>query len=487
MSWKVVAGRGLAAGLLLTASLPPFGWWILGLVGAALLADTLVRLDGMRMRLLAGAAAGLTLYAVGWFWMSEFSVPGYVIAVLIEVAILSAASVTVARGRLWAVPAALVLAEYVRDHFPFGGVPLAGLPLGQVGGPLAPAARLGGQLLVVALMGAIGAAAVAALRRRFVFATVALVLTVACVVGGHLATGTHRTGTLTVAAVQGGGRRGLRAIYGDPTQVFEAQLRASAQVRPPVDLVVWPEDVIDVDRVQGSPQADTVSNVARFLDTTVVAGIVEDSGPNHFANAALAWDPDGRIVARFDKVHRVPYGEYIPFRGIVKHFANLDAVPRDARAGNGPGVLNTAAGRLGVAISYEVFFSDRARIAARHGAAVMLVPTNASSFSTGQVPAQELAAARLRAMESGRWVVQAAPTGYSAVVTSGGRVLAHSDLGRPDVIRRTVERRAGQTPATRLGDGLPAVAALLAGGAALALPRRRARSPLDRSVNFPAG
>src|SRR5437764_6553497 len=184
LGWRAVAVRGLVAGVLLTASVPPFGWWILGLAGAALLADTLVRVDGWRMRLLAGAATGLTLYAVGWFWMSEFTVPGYVVAVFSEVAILAAASVTVARGRLWAVPAALVLAEYVRDHFPFGGVPLAGLPLGQVGGPLAPAARLVGQLLVVALIGGVAVAVVAAVQKRFVYAAVALALVVAAVIGG---------------------------------------------------------------------------------------------------------------------------------------------------------------------------------------------------------------------------------------------------------------------------------------------------------------
>jgi apolipoprotein N-acyltransferase len=467
--------------LLLTASLPPFGWWILGLAGAALLADTLVRVDGWRMRLLGGAATGLTLYAVGWFWMSEFSAPGYVVAVFIEVAILSLASVTVGRGRLWAVPAALVLAEYARDHFPFGGVPLAGLPLGQVGGPLAPAARLGGQLLVVALIGAVAVAVVAAVHKRFVYAGVALALVIASVVGGHLVGGTHKTGTMVVASVQGGGKRGLRAIYGDPARVFLAQLSASGHVTQPVDLVVWPEDVIDTDQVEGSPQSAAVGRVAQNLNATVVAGIVEDAGPNHFANAALAWAPDGTIVARYDKVHRVPYGEYIPFRGIVKHLANLDAVPRDARPGHGPGVLNTPAGRLGVAISYEVFFSDRARIATKHGAEIMLVPTNASSFSTGQVPAQELAAARLRAMETGRWVVQAAPTGYSAVVNPHGHVLAHSDLGKQDVIQRTVERRAGQTPATRLGDGVPALLALVAAGLALGLPLERRRGKLSAS------
>src|SRR4051812_50145995 len=99
--WRGVAGRGLVAGLLLTASVPPFGWWILGLAGAALLADTLVRVDGWRMRLLAGAAAGLTLYAVGWVWVSGVSVPGYAVAGVIGIALLSLASVTGARGPPW--------------------------------------------------------------------------------------------------------------------------------------------------------------------------------------------------------------------------------------------------------------------------------------------------------------------------------------------------------------------------------------------------
>src|SRR5437763_9951537 len=182
LGWRAVALRGLIAGLLLTASVPPFGWWLLGLAGAALLAATLIRVDRWRIRLLAGAATGLTLYAVGWFWMSEFSVPGYVVAVIIEIAILSLACVAVAKHPLWAVPAALVLAEYARYHFPFGGVPLAGLPLGQVGGPLAPAARLGGQLLVVALIGGVAVAVVAALGKRFVYAAIALALVLVAVV-----------------------------------------------------------------------------------------------------------------------------------------------------------------------------------------------------------------------------------------------------------------------------------------------------------------
>src|SRR5205823_760471 len=240
--------------------------------------------------------------------------------------------------------------------------------------------------------------------------------------------------------------------------------RATDAVAIPVDLVVWPEDVIDVDRLSGSAEAKVVAAMARRLGATVVAGIVEDAGPDHFHNAAVAWSPSGRMVARYDKVHPVPFGEVIPARGLVGHFADLAAVPRDMARGHGPGLLRTPAGRLGVAVSYEVFFADRGRDAVRHRATVLLVPTNASSFSSGQVPAQELGAARLRALETGRTVVQAAPTGYSAVVDWRGRVGAHSDLGRPAVLERTVQRRTGTTPATALGDlplALAAAAALV--------------------------
>ena len=104
---------------------------------------------------------------------------------------------------------------------------------------------------------------------------------------------------------------------------------------------------------------------------------------------------------------------------------------------------------------------------------MLLVPTNASSFTTGQVPAQELGAARLRALETGRTVVQVAPTGYTAVVDWRGRVLGRTALGRRAVLQRTVRRRGGTTLATRAGEwplvGLAVIAALTA----VATPSRR--------------
>lgn len=455
---------GLGAGLLVASSLPPWGWWPLGIAGAGLLV-ALMEGRPARQRAAGAAAFGLAMFGVGLFWLNEFSAPGYVLVTLLETAAVVVALVLVNPRRPWAVPAALVVAEALRGHWPFGGLPLGGIALGQAGGPLAPTARIGGQLLVVGLVGVGGVALAAILaRRRTVIAVVALGIVAAAVVGGALAPGGRDVGRLRAALVQGGGRRGFRAVEGHPRDAFAPQMRASGRVRPPVGLVLWPEDVIDVDRLAGSPEDEAVAALARSLGATVVAGAVEDAGTAHFRNAAVAWAPSGNVVARYDKVHRVPFGEYIPGRRFIGRFADLSAVPRDLVAGRGPGVLDTPAGKLGALISYEVFYSDRARDAVRHGARVLLVPTNASSYRTSQVPGQELATARLRAIETGRAVLQAAPTGFTAVVGPHGAVRARSRLGDPAVLEANVGLRTGLTPAVLLGEWpLVALAAAVLG------------------------
>jgi apolipoprotein N-acyltransferase len=132
----------------------------------------------------------------------------------------------------------------------------------------------------------------------------------------------------------------------------------------------------------------------------------------------------------------------------------------------------TPAGRLGVVISYEVFFEDRARAAIRAGGQVLLVPTNASSYRTSQVPTQEVAAAQLRAWETGRDTVQSAPTGYGALINHDGRVLARTTLGAQQVIVGQVGPRSGRTIFVRLGD-IPLLVVCLLGLLAAQLRRHR--------------
>ena len=196
-----------------------------------------------------------------------------------------------------------------------------------------------------------------------------------------------------------------------------------------------------------------MGSLATQEDTTIVAGVVEDFGTDQFKNAAVAWDRSGKIVDRYDKVHRVPFGEYVPARGFVSHFGDFSPVPRDAAPGHGDGVLLTRAGRARRDDLLRGLLSrTRPDRDPRPAANCLLVPTNASSFKGRQVPAQEIAAAQLRAVETGRDLIQAAPTGYSAFVDARGRVTHRSRLGAAATATTTLHRRSGLTPFDRLGD-----------------------------------
>jgi apolipoprotein N-acyltransferase len=468
--------RGLPAGILVTLALPPFGWWPLAVIGVALLASKLGRL-AFRERGWLSLGFGLGMLLPGLWWMTEFSLPGFFLAVVLESAIVAVflAAAPAGRWQVLGLPAVFVLVDAFRGRWPFGGVPIATFAETQIGGPLLQVARVGGALGIGATLAVAGLAALAIARRQHRGALGGVLLVAAVALAGIHAPDGSPAGTFRAAVVQGGGERGIRAINSSADRVFRAHVAATDQVPAGTDLILWPEDVVDVETdVLRTEEGDTLAALAAEHEATLVAGVVTGNDET-FLNVARAWGPDGAPGPAYEKNQRVPFGEYIPFRGLVDRFADISAVPVDARAGTGPGILRTDTGRLGVVISYEVFFARRARAAMKAGGTVLLVPTNASSYPSTQMPALELGEARLRAVETGKEVLQAAPTGFSAFVDERGRVREHTHLGRRQVITATVTHRTGQTPYTRLGDGPFVVGALLALALAWLLTRRAGR------------
>jgi apolipoprotein N-acyltransferase len=367
----------------------------------------------------------------------------------------------------WGLPAALVLLEAVRMRFPFGGFPIPGLALSQLDGPFILAAPWGGGLLVVGLSASAGTGVYALLalrgRQRMAPAAVVTALFVSGLLLAAVPTGTRTSGRVDAAVAQGGGPRGLRAVFSDSSAVTARQFEVSPKSAASApQLLVWPEDVVTVTGpVDATAVASRLSALATALHTTLVVGVVENDGATKFRNAAVAWAPDGRILGRYEKVHRVPFGEYIPLRSLFQRVTDATTlVPRDAIAGRGPGILGTPAGPLGVLISYEVFFPDRARAAVEAGAQILLVPTNAASYTGKEVPAMEVAAARLRAAEFQRSLLQAAPTGYSAIINPDGTVAQRSGLGAAAYLQATVTLRTGRTFYSQAGDRAPIIAAI---------------------------
>ncbi len=475
----VALGACVFGGLLLALSTPPWGLWVLAPVG---LGSVLASLTGRSFvaRAALASVGFVVLHAVTLSWLGSLHVAALALIPILATfdgVIVGAAP---ARGPLAApgAVAAVVLATAVRGAWPWGGVPLSNLALGQAGGPLLPAARLLTSLTVVAVVAVLAVGLVALARRRWrdVAAAGAVVIVVG-VLAGVAPDGQRAGPDLTAALVQGGGALGTNARDSDQSPVIERHLVASDQIEGPIDLVVWPENAVTVDGVfAGSVIEAELARRSAERGAPFVVGVIERLG-DRFTNAAVVVDASGE-VDRYEKVNRVPFGEFVPFRDLVDRVAGgaTSLVPRDAIVGEDPAAVDTPVGRLATVISFELFFARRVRTGVGDGGLVVLGPTNASSYPDDRVPAQTLASSRLRAVETGRWVLQAAPTGYSAVVAEDGRVVERTGLRSPTVIEAEVEPREGETWAVRWGSAplvVLAGAVLIAAWVAAVLAGRR--------------
>jgi apolipoprotein N-acyltransferase len=425
------------------------------------------------------------LFGVGWFapslaWMWFLTPPGYVVTVALFAAAHGGASAgalaltrRLSHRRAFSLAASHTLVEAVRLSFPFGGIPISTIAIAHADSPVARLAPVGGVLLITyaVLRASLGPGRLAAVS-----------LLVASLPVAGLADRTQATGeTVRLALVQGGGPQGTRGVDTDFREVFERHLGVSRRVSrdDAVDAVVWPENVINVDTFEGSREHGEITAEAARLGVPLVVGVTEDASPGRFTNAQVVVQPDGSISGRYDKVRRVPFGEYVPFRSTLAALgAPVHLVPNDAVEGESPALLEFAGVGVAVAISWEIFFAERVDEGVDLGGRLILNPTNGSSYTWTILQTQQVASSRLRAREQGRAVVQVSPTGFTAFVDDDGDVSSRTAIGEARLVTGDVEVREGTTLHGALGDA--PVVLVLAGwllviGARERSARRRAR------------
>ena len=351
------------AGLLVALSLPPWGWWPLAFVGIAVF-ELAARRDARRAgdASCSGSSFGFAWLAIGMAWMWQLTAPGY-IAASVDLRAATTPSPSWPSpdrddGGVIGRPAAHTLVEALRFSFPFGGVPLASLGIAQAAGPFAGVARVGGVILltwVVFQVGfALGALVDRAPRRRprerpapgagRCSAPLAVIVLACVAPRGH----GHRRTFLDIAAVQGGGEQGTerarRAERGRHRTPPRGDAHDRARRRP------RPRRVAGERRRRRTTSPAATSSPRspprrRRLGVPIAVGVTEDVAgrPDRFTNAQVVVTPDGEVTSRYDKVRRVPFGEYVPLRGLLEALgAPVDQVPHDAVAGTGPAVLDAA-------------------------------------------------------------------------------------------------------------------------------------------------
>ena len=285
--------------------------------------------------------------------------------------------------------------------------------------------------------------------------------------------------TLRMALVQGGGPQGVLAINATARDAVDRHLAItdSLQISDDLDVVVWPENVIDVVDFAASREYTEISTQAKRLNADFVIGITEDAGPGRFTNAQIVVQPNGNVTSRYDKVRRVPFGEYVPagLRSALSAVgAPMDRIPTDAVQGKYPAVLNLRDTNIAVTISWESFFAGRANSGVEAGGTILINPTNGSSYTGTILQTQQLAPNTLRARETGRWTLQVATTGFSAVISPDGKITQRVAIGKAQAIIVEVPIRNGRTLYSHLGDA-PFIVALVLGLLVCVNTQRRLR------------
>ena len=467
----------VAGGLALYSAFPPVGAWPLAVLGPALL---VVALTGRSLRgsFGCGLAFGLALFVplLSWLvneaWYAWAALAG---ALAVIFAVLAIAQRLLLRLPFW--PAAVagwwVCVEGVRDRWPYA-FPWGRLAMSQSAAPDVRWVAVGGAPLLsflVALTGAMLARAALTmlppgvrLRSRQAWGPVlAAVVTAGLVLAGGLlpVDPTGGAPTAQVAAIQGNvpRARNLPQLLND-SEVTQnhaaATLKLAAQVKagrlPAPALVVWPENSTDLDPFQNPFIYGQLAGVVAAVGRPVLVGeVLQDP----LRNVGQLWVPGKGPTALYVKRQLVPFGEYIPFRGLISSFSSLPSLqPTDFTPGHSAVVFDVGKIRLGDVICYEVGFDNLVRSEVTAGANLLAVQSNDADFEIdGQLgeTEQQTAMARIRAIESDRAVVYASTTGESTIIAPDGALIAHSGVWQQAILDARVPLVSYRTLADRVG------------------------------------
>ena len=353
-------------------------------------------------------------------------------------------------------PASWLLFEWLQGYVMTG---FAWMQLGytQIDGPLAGYAPLIGNHAISALLGFTAGALVLLFLSRSTGQRLVLLLSVLALWGaGVLLKNIHWTGpageAIRVSIVQGNiaQKDKWKAYMKQPTKNLYREL--SLQQRD-VDLIVWPETAIP----------DYLNRVRLYLreislhldrnDIDLVFGIFDRNDQGRLLNSVVSLN-DGQSSVYY-KRHLVPLGEYIPLRFLIEFFNRFVKIPMsDIISGEEDQPLLTAAGvPLGVSICFEEAFS-RDVLKDLPQAAVLLNVSNDAWFEDSIEPHQHHAIARMRALETGRYMIRATNTGITSFIGPQGRVIRQLPQFERGVLRAEVLPMQGATPYVRWGDWL---------------------------------
>ena len=351
--------------------------------------------------------------------------------------------------------------------FGWMGVPWGRLCLGQTWTPvmLGTASLLGSYVisLSILLFNAALAYALAHMRRLQLCACVCTACLMFTAVGGvcvtlwqgNLSAKTSGQDSVQVAAIQGnlGSADKWDMKISDMFDHYYVLTEEAAQHG--VDLILWPETAVPFALLKYSSYTLRLTTLAQQYQTTLLIGTFTEDENGEEYNSIVCIGPDGSIGETvYSKRHLVPFGEYVPMRGLIVTLLPplAELVQVNILPGEDAAVHSSVMGGIGSLICFDSIYETLALDSVRQGAQLLTISTNDSWFYDSAAARMHNAQAQLRAVETGRWVVRAASTGISSIISPEGVMMAKQDALTEGVLYGTVEMREQTTLYTRLGN-----------------------------------
>lgn len=428
------------AGLLLYCAFPPVALWWCAPLALALLIHVLHD-SRLRNRVISMTIFGTAFFAPLLSWTNTYvgDTPWIILTILQILLVIPLGLIPFKKRSPWMLllfPSIWLLIESVRTRFPFGGFGWGRVAFSQPNSPYSSLARIGGAPLLSFTAATIAVGIYLLFQKQAMPAFLIFLFIGVISLVGSINPIVQGPRTFSFVAVQGGVPTLGLDFNARATAVFENHLQATrnylkSRAGSP-DVVLWPENSIDVDPYQNTEVRQQLQALADDFNVPIIVGAVLQDGGN-YQNASILWKPRTGSSSIYIKRHLTPFGEYIPLRAIAEIVSPYAKDVVDFLPGNRIVIHQVGTAKIAPIICFELLDDESGRSMASKSNA-MVVQTNSATFGLSAESDQQLNITRIRAIEHQRYTVSISTSGVSALIDPRGRVTHRTLQNRTSII-----------------------------------------------------